>query len=334
MQSYLINSGVFIMTRMGIKKGEIDDVKLKTEELRVELINKYNIELLSEWKGYKLPLLCKCFCGKVFSKKISNIRHAPSCGCLMYQYDSGKNSYQWKGIGDISAHLYHSIKLNGENRGLEFSVTIDDMWEQFIKQNGICSYCGEKLVFYKNHNSRSDRTASLDRIDSTRGYTKHNIQWVHKDINSMKWDLSAEKFLYYCNLIVNPIINTDSNESIKIIKHHKNFKGHGNISKDFFSIILRGAKHRNIDIDISIEYIWELFVKQGGYCALTGLPIGFSEKTASLDRIDSNKGYTKDNIQWVHKDINVKLKRNLTEEDLYNYCNKILKFKNGEKNED
>ena len=46
-------------------------------------------------------------------------------------------------------------------------------------------------------------------------------------------------------------------------------------------------------------YLWDL---QGGKCALSGAPLsseGNSPYTASLDRKDSSKGYTADNVQWV-----------------------------------
>lgn len=44
-------------------------------------------------------------------------------------------------------------------------------------------------------------TASLDRIDSTKGYTLDNIQWVHKHINVMKMDLDQEYFIKLCKLV-------------------------------------------------------------------------------------------------------------------------------------
>ena len=45
-------------------------------------------------------------------------------------------------------------------------------------------------------------TASLDRIDSNKGYVTDNIQWVHKDINYMKSDLDEQQFIHYCRLVV------------------------------------------------------------------------------------------------------------------------------------
>jgi peroxiredoxin family protein len=45
-------------------------------------------------------------------------------------------------------------------------------------------------------------TASLDRKDSSKGYTKDNIQWIHKDLQKMKMDMPEDKFINWCNLII------------------------------------------------------------------------------------------------------------------------------------
>lgn len=91
------------------------------------------------------------------------------------------------------------------------------------------------------------------------------------------------------------------------IKHHS-YLGYKYISKVMWNSIVRGAKIRNIKVEITIEFINDLLVKQNFKCAITGLPIfigNFKNKsTASLDRIDSSKDYTIDNIWWVHKDVN------------------------------
>lgn len=44
-----------------------------------------------------------------------------------------------------------------------------------------------------------------------------------------------------------------------------------------------------------------------GFCSLTGweIDMSYNNDTASLDRKDSSKGYTKDNIQWVHSMVNM-----------------------------
>jgi hypothetical protein len=38
----------------------------------------------------------------------------------------------------------------------------------------------------------------LDRIDSEKGYTLENIQWVHKTINQMKMNMKENDFIQFC----------------------------------------------------------------------------------------------------------------------------------------
>ena len=80
-------------------------------------------------------------------------------------------------------------------------------------------------------------------------------------------------------------------------KENKCWKGYGDISKSFWNTIRNGAIKRNLGFDISIEYAWNLYLKQNKRCALTGEEINFGRtkvdvaKTASLDRIDPTLGY-------------------------------------------
>ena len=49
--------------------------------------------------------------------------------------------------------------------------------------------------------ARIFRTASLDRLDNTKGYEVGNFQWVHKDINQIRGSLSIPDFMHWCKLI-------------------------------------------------------------------------------------------------------------------------------------
>jgi hypothetical protein len=89
------------------------------------------------------------------------------------------------------------------------------------------------------------------------------------------------------------------------------------------------AKARNIPFQITIQQAWNLFVAQKGRCALSGVPIVLNPSTvsagantASLDRIDSSKGYTQDNLQWVHAQINF-MKHSLLEEEFITWCRRV-----------
>lgn len=47
------------------------------------------------------------------------------------------------------------------------------------------------------------KAASLDRIDSKRGYTEGNVQWVHKSVNLAKNSLSEVEFIMLCHAVTN-----------------------------------------------------------------------------------------------------------------------------------
>jgi hypothetical protein len=84
---------------------------------------------------------------------------------------------------------------------------------------------------------------------------------------------------------------------------------HEAIRISWFEKFRIGAETRGLEWCLSIEDVWDTYIRQGGVCALSGLPIGWSEvgqvHTASIDRIDSDIGYRLDNIQLLHKDVNM-----------------------------
>lgn len=107
----------------------------------------------------------------------------------------------------------------------------------------------------------------------------------------------------------------------------------------WYNNVIQNAKNRNMALEIDIEYCENLWEEQGGMCALSGVPITPPVRTsckslitgkkttryegdASLDRIDSYKGYIEGNVQWVHKSVN-RMKMNMTDEELINWCTKI-----------
>ena len=110
------------------------------------------------------------------------------------------------------------------------------------------------------------------------------------------------------------------------------FKGVGEVTRDCWSSIKRGAASRSIEFNISIEYMWELFEIQNGRCALTGEEVKLSHNrkkikpTASLDRIDSSIGYVEGNVQWVHKQINL-CKHTLNNKEFMDMCAKVVNWK-------
>lgn len=88
----------------------------------------------------------------------------------------------------------------------------------------------------------------------------------------------------------------------------------------------RSAEKRGYAFEVSIKYLWDLFIKQNRVCAITGDIIENFEE-ASLDRIDSAKGYIEGNVQWVTRQANLS-KHIMTMEELYEFCKKVLNHAN------
>lgn len=104
----------------------------------------------------------------------------------------------------------------------------------------------------------------------------------------------------------------------------------GELTLTRFTRLKRSAEKRKIDFNVSIEFLWDLFQSQKQICAITGDYIS-NIKDASLDRIDSSKGYIEGNVQWVTYQANVS-KHVMTMEQLYEFCKKVLNHANQQPN--
>jgi hypothetical protein len=132
--------------------------------------------------------------------------------------------------------------------------------------------------------------------------------------------------------------NRSENEINNITK--SKFKGYEEISGEFWKRIQKNAESRNLIFDIDIKDAWSIFLSQNRKCALTGIELKFghnarskhldTETTASLDRIDNDKGYIKNNIQWTHKHIN--LMRGKRDIEYFKFlCEKVTDYERSKK---
>lgn len=124
-------------------------------------------------------------------------------------------------------------------------------------------------------------------------------------------------------------------------------QGTGDLTKTFYNHFRFTAKKRNIPWDVSIEYLWGLAESQQKKCALSGLDIIFPTvcginsgaemgvkalakirlgngrvEAASLDRIDSDKGYIEGNVQWTCKWMNI-MKNGLDNDEFVHLCHLV-----------
>jgi len=148
--------------------------------------------------------ICKCDCGNSVSctKQSLEVGTNMSCGCFRANH-RGPAHKNYKGIGDISLTFYNKIKHIADKRNIKFNISLNYLWELFKKQDGRCKISGLqiRLPLTQWEYAHGIKTASLDRINSAKGYIEGNVQWVHKDINMMKQGYEESYFLSLCQKI-------------------------------------------------------------------------------------------------------------------------------------
>ena len=102
----------------------------------------------------------------------------------------------------IKVSWFKAFEKSAIDRGLDFDITIEDVWSVFAEQDFVCALTGWPIGWIENGHHQAS-TASIDRIDSTEGYVRDNIQIVHKHVNMMKQHYDNEYFIDVCKAVSN-----------------------------------------------------------------------------------------------------------------------------------
>lgn len=86
-------------------------------------------------------------------------------------------------------------KKRAQMREIPFDLTL----EQLESMPMVCHYTGNALALESNQWN----TISLDRLDSSKGYTINNVVYCCSFVNLMKHTLSYDAFIKSCETIVN-----------------------------------------------------------------------------------------------------------------------------------
>ncbi len=127
-------------------------------------------------------------------------RECVTCGVIFERY--GKMGYcracntrrvkcqtpEWK--------MHQRAKQRAASSGREFDLEFSD-----IVIPASCPILGMPLVVHSGSSGGKPDSPSLDRIDSTRGYTKDNIQVISHRANVMKADASVDELKRFASWI-------------------------------------------------------------------------------------------------------------------------------------
>jgi len=126
----------------------------------------------------------QCECGNIKKVRkdaiIGSRAETKSCGCLLKENGNGM-----KGQYDARGYLLARARTRATERGMDFTITKEDI---IIPDK--CPLLGIDII-----PKAKDRThsPSLDRKDSTKGYTPDNIWVVSSRANTLKNDATIKE---------------------------------------------------------------------------------------------------------------------------------------------
>jgi len=117
-----------------------------------------------------------------------------------------KRNYYAKLATDLPRSLkyhYNAARKGAARRGIDFTLTEDDVHKLWKRQKGLCAVSGLPMSLehgtVSNHNYRK---LSVDRVDNDKGYHLNNIQLVIWQVNCAKGSGNLESLIEMAQGIV------------------------------------------------------------------------------------------------------------------------------------
>jgi hypothetical protein len=95
-------------------------------------------------------------------------------------------------------YLLMECNTRAKQKGWEIEIDLAWIEQQYV--SGVCSKTG---IPYPQGNIDSPWKPSIDRINSTKGYTKNNCQLVCWAYNRAKSNMTEDAFIRMCKAVVN-----------------------------------------------------------------------------------------------------------------------------------
>ena len=240
---------------------------------------------------------------------------------------------------NIFRELVQSAKDRAKLKNLDFNLTKQYI-ESIVPIGNICPI-RNVVMHIGNYKDRND-SFSIDRIDSTKGYVIGNVNIISYLANKIKFNCSLEELELFFNFKHPKIHNTDNETMNVIIKERNEFilnnkqfmnkrsiRAALNLERSLLVKAKKRSKENNLIIDIDENYIKSIFPLDN-CCAIFGNKFIFNGNmlSASIDRIDTNLGYIKGNVQILSRRANM-VKHNCSMEELYFIIRSFRDYYNG-----
>jgi hypothetical protein len=139
-------------------------------------------------------------CGSI--RVVKRRQHAISMSLKPCKTCSNKNNNPIGLVGTIRASFFNKYAVGASQRDKVWGITIEFCSELLEEQNHLCALSGLPI---SAEGALNQITASLDRIDNSKGYEIDNVQWVHKEINMMRGALPVDRFIKLCQFVADRV---------------------------------------------------------------------------------------------------------------------------------
>jgi hypothetical protein len=178
-------------------------IVLTKEEIELKYCNEW-VKYVGPYLGARVKTNFRCLrCGTIYQTIPDAVRRKVSTSCKCTWKKCGKFNRDWEGCEEISMACFRAIRRNATDRNLQFDLTIEYIWDLYVKQNRKCAISGIEIGFARKDTDRltGKQTASLDRIDGKLGYLIGNVHWTHKHINIMRNKFDINYFVEMCKKV-------------------------------------------------------------------------------------------------------------------------------------
>lgn len=119
------------------------------------------------------------------------------------RYYDRLNDDKNKALEKILSIRITAARKRAVDKILDFDIDLPFLKYLWEKQKGLCNISKLPMTFCFKNKENENYNISVDRIDSSKGYTKDNVQLVCDIVNRMKLDLNMSKFVELCKIIYN-----------------------------------------------------------------------------------------------------------------------------------
>jgi len=112
-----------------------------------------------------------------------------------YEIDKRQRERRETNIDAYVSNLVVKSRWRAKDKAMDFNIDNEYIKNLIAKQNGRCAESGVVLTYKTNCFNK----ASIDRINSDKGYTKRNVQIVTRQINMAKGELNTQEFRSMCS---------------------------------------------------------------------------------------------------------------------------------------